>query len=215
MPQAANPIPLFDENRVKVMLADDHWAIRDGLRARLESEVVTVVGAAKNGEECVEMYSELLPDVLLCDVHLPGLDGIAATAAIRRSHPTAKIVMFSAHEDGPSIQAALDAGALGYLSKQTSRSELYLAIADAADGNHVFDATTAAAAVTVQRGELSRREREVLLAVANGATNAHIAAQLFISPLTVKTHLARILAKLGVRDRAAAVAVAMRRKLIS
>jgi DNA-binding NarL/FixJ family response regulator len=207
---------------MRVLIVDDHPVTRDGLRSALStSDEVEIVGEAKSGEEAVERVKELTPDVVFMDVRMPGISGIQATKDIRRILPETKIILFTVEESRTAIADAIRAGVSGYLLKDVSAGELIQAAKLAIEGKAVIHPTLTRAFIEeVQYVEnrpdtpLSRRESQILQKVAYGATTKEVAHDLGISPHTVKTHLERIFEKLGANDRAQAVAIALRKKLV-
>lgn len=198
-----------------VMLVDDHPVVREGLRGMIDAEDdLTVVGEAGSGAEAVTMAENLKPDVILMDLRMPDVDGVTATERILSMLPGTRIVVVTTYESDSDILRAVEAGAAGYLLKDSSRSELAEAVRDAARGKTVLSPTVADRLVDFVRqpssaATLSAREVEVLGQVAKGKTNAEIGHLLHISEATVKTHLLRAFSKLGVSDRTAAVTTAM------
>ncbi|MFI1708772.1 response regulator [Streptomyces griseoruber] len=204
---------------IRVLLADDHPVVRDGLAAMLSTQPdLTVVGEASTGAEALRQTAALAPDVVLMDLQMPGMDGTAATAAIRAAHPQVRVVVLTTYDTDADITAAIDAGAVGYLLKDTARHELCEAVRTAARGGAALSPTVAAKVLAHVRGDrgggLSGRELEVLSAVARGQSNKQIARALRLSEATVKTHLLHIYAKLDVGDRTAAVTAALGRGII-
>lgn len=204
---------------IRVLLVDDHPVVRDGLAALLGTQPdLTVVGEAATGPEALCRTAELAPDVVLMDLQLPGMDGAAATAAIRTAQPDVRVLVLTTYDTDADITAAIDAGAVGYLLKDTGREELCAAVRTAARGGAALSPTVAAKVLAHMRGDrgagLSGRELEVLSAVARGQSNKQIARALRLSEATVKTHLLHIYAKLGVPDRTAAVTAALGRGII-
>ncbi|MBN6053401.1 response regulator transcription factor [Nonomuraea sp. RK-328] len=198
---------------------DDHPIVRDGLRAALDGEPdLEVVGEASDGAEAVRLAADLAPDLVLLDLRMPGMDGVTAIRALRGLGPAAPRVLVLTTFD-TDVLTALEAGAAGYLLKDAPAHELVRAVRAAARGETVLaPAVVGRLAEQVRkpaRGALSRRELEVLRLVAGGATNQEAAARLFISQASVKTHLLHVYAKLDVHDRAAAVAEAYRRGLLT
>ncbi|SNT59858.1 DNA-binding response regulator, NarL/FixJ family, contains REC and HTH domains [Asanoa hainanensis] len=199
---------------ITVLLVDDHPVVRAGVRGLLAGEPdVSVVGEAASGEEAVTAVRALRPSVVLMDLRLPGLDGVGATAQVLAALPATRVVVLTTYETDADILRAVEAGAAGYLLKDASRTDLVAAVRSAARGETVLSpsvATRLLHRVRHPRAEsLSAREVEVLGLVARGLSNGEIARSLHISEATVKTHLLRAFAKLGVNDRTAAVTTAM------
>ena len=197
-----------------VLLVDDHPVVREGLRGMIDAEHdLTVVGEAGSGAEAIAMAESLTPDVILMDLRMPDVDGVAATERILAALPQTRIVVVTTYESDADILRAVEAGAAGYLLKDASRSELAEAVRDAASGKTVLAPAVADRLVRFVRQPasvtLSAREVEILGLVATGKTNADIGHALHISEATVKTHLLRAFNKLGVSDRTAAVTTAM------
>jgi DNA-binding NarL/FixJ family response regulator len=203
---------------IKVLLVDDHPVVRVGLRGMLavedDVEVVAEAGGAAEAVAAVRLHA---PDVVLMDLRMPGNDGVEATARVLAQRPATRVVVLTTHETDSDILRAVEAGAAGYLLKDVSRQDLAQAIRAAARGETVLAPSVAAKLMSRMRSpvDLSLREIEVLRLVAQGSTNAEIGRELFISEATVKTHLLNIYAKLGVSDRAAAVAEAFNRGLLT
>jgi two-component system nitrate/nitrite response regulator NarL len=212
----------FNNQKVRVIVADDHPLFRDGLvRALTGSGLVEVVAEAADGPEALAMIKEHKPQVALLDHQMPGMDGGQVAAAVLRDELPTRVLLVSANADSAIVYHALQQGAAGYLPKESTRSEIVNAVLDCAQGRDVVAPHLASglAAEIRRRAEpagptLSGREREVLNLIAGGATIPTIAKQLFLAPSTVKTHVQRLYEKLGVGDRAAAVAEAMRRGLL-
>lgn len=203
----------------RLMIVDDHPVVREGLRGMLEAAPeITVVGEAASGEEAVAQAVRLRPDVVLMDLRMPNGDGVDATSRILAVLPGTRVVVLTTYETDQDILRAVEAGAAGYLLKDTSRADLLAAIASAARGETVLSPSVMTRLVTRMRTPaaetLSPRETEVLALVAEGLTNAEIGRALFISETTVKTHLLRVFGKLGVSDRTAAVTTALDRGLL-
>jgi len=204
---------------LRLMIVDDHPVVREGLRGMLEADPgITVVGDAASGDEAVVRAAESRPDVILMDLRMPNGDGVSATARILAARPESRVIVLTTYETDQDIVRAVEAGAAGYLLKDTSRADLLTAIFSAARGETVLSPSVATRLVTRMRApaseSLSPREAEVLSLVAEGLTNAEIGKTLFISEATVKTHLLRVFGKLGVSDRTAAVTVALDRGFI-
>ncbi|MEV6865991.1 response regulator transcription factor [Streptosporangium subroseum] len=205
---------------ITVLLVDDHPVIRAGIRAMLyDAPELTIVGEAASGSAALTAARDLTPDVILMDLRLPDGDGVSATAAIRAELPGIRVVILTTYETDGDILRAVEAGAVGYLLKDTSPDDLAQAVRAAARGETVLSPSIAAKLldrVRQPRPEtLSRREVEVLQLVAQGLTNADIGRALFITEATVKTYVVRIFAKLDVSDRIAAVMAAMQAGILS
>ncbi|MFF4411054.1 response regulator [Streptosporangium sp. NPDC001559] len=204
---------------LRLMIVDDHPVVREGLRGMLEAAPeITVVGEAASGDEAVARAVQLRPEVILMDLRMPNGDGVSATSRILAALPRSRVIVLTTYETDQDILRAVEAGAAGYLLKDTSRADLLAAIVSAARGETVLSPSVATRLVTRMRAPvaetLSPREAEVLALVAEGFTNAEIGRALFISETTVKTHLLRIFGKLGVSDRTAAVTTALDRGLL-
>ncbi len=200
--------------RVRVLLADDHPVVRDGLRGMLAAEAdIEIVAEAASGNEAVAMALSRDPDVILMDLRMPHGDGAGAISRILADRPATRIVVLTTYDSDADILRAVEAGAAGYLLKDTSRPGLLQAIRAAARGETVLAPAVAGRLVTRIRQPLpeplSARETEVLAQVARGLTNSEIGRLLSVSEATVKTHLLRACAKLGVSGRTAAVTKAM------
>jgi two-component system nitrate/nitrite response regulator NarL len=208
--------------RVRVVVADDHPFFRDGVaRGLSQSGQVDVVAEAETGRETIEAIRREQPDVALVDYEMPDLDGVAVVNAVVRDGLPTRVLLLSAHTDGALVFAALQAGAAGYVPKDAPRAEIVDAVLGVARGETVVPAAlTSGLADEIRlraQGDapaLSERERQVLQGFARGLSAPQIASELFIEPSTVKTHAQRLYEKLGVSDRAAAVAEAMRRGLL-
>lgn len=204
---------------VRVVIADDHPVVRAGLRGMLEPESdIEVVGEATNGREAVSLVGRLEPEVVLMDLQMPELDGVAATKQIRDRYPETNVLVLTTFDTDADITRAISAGATGYLLKDAPRQDLFQAIRAAARGESVLTPAVASRLMSKMRGpavqSLSEREIEVLTQVADGNSNKDIAGKLYISEATVKTHLVHIFGKLGVDDRTAAVTVALEQGII-
>jgi DNA-binding NarL/FixJ family response regulator len=204
---------------VGVLIVDDHPVVRTGIRGMLEVRMAfEVVGEATNGEEAVDLAVRLEPDVVLMDLRMPGTDGVAATARLRKTRPQARVLVLTTSDSGADILRAVEAGATGYVLKDAPREEIYGAIRAAAEGKPLLAPDVAAHIVERVRWPseegLSGREVEVLEVVARGKGNKEIARTLWISEATVKSHLLHVYEKLGAADRASAVAVAMQRGIL-
>ncbi len=212
---------MSEQKRIKVMLVDDHAVVRSGLSAFLMVYPdLELVGEAESGEDAVAKVGLLQPDVILMDLVMPGMDGVATTLAIRKRYPSIQIVALTSYKDENLVQGALQAGAIGYLLKNVSATELASAIRSAAARRMTLSSEAAQALVqattqTVPVGEgLTEREYEVLKLLVDGLNNSEIAARLYVSTSTVKFHIANIFSKLGVDNRVAAVTLALQRKLV-
>lgn len=212
----------FNNQKVQVVVADDHPLFRDGLvRALTGSGLVEVVAEAEDGPSALAAIKEHQPQVALLDHQMPGMDGAQVAAAVLRDELPTRVLLVSANQDATIVYHALQQGAAGYLPKESSRTEIVNAVLDCANGKDVVAPQLASGlAVEIRRRAepsgptLSAREREVLTLIAEGGSIPAIAKQLFLAPSTVKTHVQRLYEKLGVGDRAAAVAEAMRRGLL-
>jgi DNA-binding NarL/FixJ family response regulator len=205
------------EQTVRVVLADDHPVVRDGLRGMLAAVPgIEVVGEAADGVEAVAVVRATGPDVLLLDLRMPGGDGLDAIAALRGD--PVRVLVLSTFATGRDVAAALEAGATGYVLKDTPAAQLVAALRAAAAGESVLSPAVATQVVSRLRGDadggLTDRELAVLRLVAQGTPNRAIAASLFVSEATVKTHLGHVFGKLGAADRAAAVAAAYERGIL-
>ncbi|HET9558477.1 MAG TPA: response regulator transcription factor [Actinomycetota bacterium] len=207
---------------IRILVADDHPVVRDGLRGMLAGEAdFEVVGEAASGAEALALTERERPDVVLMDLQMPEMDGATATAEIAARFPATRVLVLTTFDADADILRAVEAGATGYLLKDTPRERLFPAIRAAARGETVLAPTVATRLVSRMRGRaaaeeaLTSREVEVLELVARGSSNADIAAALFISEATVKTHLLHTFAKLGVDDRTAAVVAALERGIIA
>ncbi len=201
---------------IRLAIADDHAVVRAGLAQLVGAfEDVELVGSAANGEEAVALCGEHRPDVVLMDLEMPVLDGIDATRRIKASHPGIAVVVLTSFSDREQILRALDAGAVGYLLKDAEPGELAKALRAAARGDAPLDPKAARALLGARTAaspadQLSEREREVLLMVADGLANKQIARALAISEKTVKAHLTSVFRRIGVTDRTQAALWARR-----
>jgi DNA-binding NarL/FixJ family response regulator len=205
---------------ISLLIVDDHPIVRDGLSGMFATDPgFTVLGEATDGAEAIRLAQTLKPDVILMDLRMPGMDGLAAIRELARLRVPAKVLVLTTYDTDDYVLPAIEAGATGYLLKDAPRAELLRAVQAAAAGQSVLSPTVATRLVTrvrtPEQDPLSQRELEVLELVAAGTTNREAAAKLFISEATVKTHLLNIYAKLGVSDRAAAVAEAFNRGLLT
>ncbi|WP_157250539.1 response regulator [Nonomuraea typhae] len=207
------------ETPIRLMIADDHPIVRDGLRGMFAGDPgFEVLAEAGDGAQAVELARALNPDVILMDLRMPRMDGVAAIKELARLKIAARVLVLTTYDTDRDVIPAIEAGATGYLLKDTGRDELVHAVRTAARGEAVLSpsvATRLLGQVRTPADPLSARELEILKLIAEGATNREAAARLFISEATVKTHVLHIYAKLGVNDRAAAVATAFRRGLLT
>ncbi|MEU2495162.1 response regulator transcription factor [Streptomyces sp. NPDC007883] len=206
---------------ISVLIVDDHPVVRDGLRGMFESAAgFAVLGEAADGVEGVALAERLDPDVVLMDLRMPGGGGVEAIAELARRGARTKVLVLTTYDTDADTLPAIEAGATGYLLKDAPREELFTAVRAAAEGRTVLSPAVVSRLVSRVRNPaprdepLSAREREVLVLVARGTSNREIAAELFISEATVKTHLTHIYGKLAVRDRASAVAAAYDRGIL-
>jgi DNA-binding NarL/FixJ family response regulator len=204
---------------VRLLIVDDHPVVRDGLSGMFARDPgFEVLGEAGDGAEAIRLAQSLGPDVILMDLRMPGMDGRTAITELTRRGVTARVLVLTTYDTDTYVLPAIEAGATGYLLKDAPRDELLRAVRAAADGKAVLSPSVATRLMSRVREPqvkpLSRRELEILELVAAGTTNRDAAARLLISEATVKTHLLNIYAKLGVNDRAAAVAEAFNRGLL-
>jgi NarL family two-component system response regulator LiaR len=211
-----------DTQIIHVMLVDDHNVVRSGLATFLRAyDDLELIAEAKNGREAVKLCREKKPDVILMDLMMPEMDGIAATRAILADYPEIKIIAMTSFEEEQLVQGVLAAGAISYLIKNVTSDELAKAIRDAFSGKSTLSPEAARVLVQATRPtkqplfELTEREMDVLKLVVQGQSNRQIAETLVISLATVKAHISSILSKLQVSSRAEASAYAIRHKLVS
>jgi len=205
---------------IRLLIVDDHPIVRDGLRGVFSGDPeFEVVGEAGNGLEAVARATSLDVDVVLMDLRMPQMGGVEAIQALRQADESVRVLVLTTYDTDRDVLPAIEAGATGYLLKDSPREELLRGVRAAFRGEPVLSPSVAGRLMGNVRkppaGGLSQRELEVLRLVAGGATNREVARKLFISEATVKTHLLHLYDKLGVRDRAAAVAEAYRRDLLS
>ncbi len=206
---------------VRVIIVDDHGMVRKGLMSYLNNQAdMTVVGEGRDGREAISLCEQLQPDVILMDLVMPEMGGVAATHAIHRRWPKVQIIALTSFQEKELVQDALQAGAIGYLLKNVTGEELAQAICRANAGKPTL-APEAVQALIHANGEestlgndLTRRELEVLALLAKGYSNPDIAGRLVVSRATVKVHVANILSKLGVSNRAEAISLAIQHKLV-
>lgn len=206
--------------RIRLVIADDHPVVRAGLEGMLASQPdFEIVGEATTGVEAVALTAALHPDVVLMDLRMAEMDGVAATAQIRKQQPEIPVLVLTTYDSDADIRRAIEAGATGYVLKDTPRNQLFSAIRAVAQGKSALAPAVLTRLLrsmqTPVEEALSTREIEVLIQVARGASNKEIARGLHISEATVKSHLIHIFSKLGVTDRTAAVTVALERGLFS
>jgi DNA-binding NarL/FixJ family response regulator len=204
---------------IKLLIVDDHPVVRDGLSSMFARDPeFIVVGEAGDGAEAVRLAAQLIPDVILMDLRMAGMDGVTAIKELTRRGLPARVLVLTTYDTDSHVLPAIEAGATGYLLKDAPRDELLRAVRAAARGEATLSPSVAARLMsrvrTPSTGPLSRRELEVLQLVATGNTNREAAARLFITEATVKTHLLNIYSKLAVGDRAAAVAEGYNRGLL-
>jgi DNA-binding NarL/FixJ family response regulator len=209
----------------RVLLADDHRMFRQGLREMIERKTdFEIVGEAGTGREALEMVASLRPDIILLDIQMPELNGVAVAQQLARSHPDVKIVMLTMYREDQQLVDAIEAGARGYLLKDADADELIAVLSrvkrgesaiDPALTTRVFDAIRRLRARDAEIESLTEREREILQLVAAGHDNRTIAARLHLSEKTVGNRLSEIFQKLGVTNRTQAALVAIQRQLIS
>ncbi|MGI9001802.1 MAG: response regulator [Pseudonocardia sp.] len=203
---------------LRVLIADDHPIVREGLRAVLAALAdFELVGTAASGREAVSAAAECRPDVIVMDLHMPELDGVQATSAVLADHPEVAVLILTMYDDDEMLVAALQAGARGYLLKGASHTDIAQALRTVATGGAVFgtgvanlvlDRLMGRAAAQAPFPQLTPRELEILGLLAAGSGNQDVARRLYLSPKTVRNHVSNILAKLGVADRAQAIAAA-------
>jgi DNA-binding NarL/FixJ family response regulator len=216
----ANADPNDGGTPIKVLIVDDHPVVRDGLQGMFAGEPdFVVVGEAENGRQAVSQAEAFHPDVVLMDLRMPEMDGVSAIRLLAERGLGAKVLVLTTYDTEGDVLPAIEAGATGYLLKDTPREELYRAVRAAAAGEAVLSPPVASRLLGQMRDggrePPSEREMEVLRLVAGGATNREVAARLFVSEATVKSHLLHLYSKLGVNDRAAAVAAAYSQGLLT
>jgi DNA-binding NarL/FixJ family response regulator len=206
-------------SKIRLLIADDHPVVRDGLRGMLQSQPdFEIVGEASDGAAAYQLAVTLQPQLILMDLRMPVLDGVTAIRQIKSQVPQIQVLVLTTYDSDADILPAIEAGATGYLLKDTSREDLFSAIRAAARGETVLTPSVATRLIesmrTPSQEKLTDRELEVLELVAGGSSNSQIAAQLHISQATVKSHLIHIFGKLGVSDRTAAVTLAYQRGIL-
>ncbi|MDZ7677796.1 MAG: response regulator transcription factor [Acidimicrobiales bacterium] len=211
---------------IRLMLADDHRMLREGLRRSMTEHGFDVVGEAADGAEAVDLAGELNPDVILMDVTMPELDGVEATRLVKAANPAIRVIMLTMHADQEVLAAAIRSGASGYLVKDCSTEEIADAIRAAISGDTTLSPALAASMLNEVRKldppeqaeedrVVTKREEEVLQLIADGCSTPEVAERLYISQKTVKNHLASIYQKLDARDRTQAVLQAVRMGIVS
>ena len=235
-PSSAGPshtcsTPRPEGRRVRLLVVDDHPVVRSGIVGMLSGEQdLQVVGQAADGAEAIALTAELAPDVVLMDLRMPGVDGVEATRRISARPAAPRVVVLTTYDTDGDILRAVEAGAIGYLLKDSPREDILAAVLSAAVGRSTLSPAVTTRLVGAARGtgrgadgslcraeapvSLSPRERQVLQAASRGLSNNQIGAELYITEATVKTHLLRAYAKLGVDSRTAAVTEALRRGLL-
>ncbi|GAA1656214.1 response regulator transcription factor [Fodinicola feengrottensis] len=208
------------DQQITLLIADDHPVVRDGLRGIFTADPgFVVLGEAANGAEAVTLVEALDPDVVLMDLRMPTMDGVSAIRQLAERKSRTRVLVLTTYDTDSDVLPAIEAGATGYLLKDAAREDLFRAVRAAARGEAVLAPAVATKLMGQMRTpapeSLSQREIEVLTLIARGGTNREVARQLFISEATVKTHLIHLYAKLGVSDRAAAVATAFDRGLLT
>jgi DNA-binding NarL/FixJ family response regulator len=209
---------------IDILIVDDHPIVRDGLEAILSTQPdLQVSGAAASGEEALALFEKQRPDVVLLDLEMPGMDGVEVIRQLRKKSPGVRIVVFTAFDTDERILSALQAGAKGYLLKGVPRSELFAAIRVVHQGgsllqpvvaSRLLDQIVTSDSETIPLEELTPREKEALMLLAQGKQNKEIAAELDITERTVKFHISSILAKLGAGNRTEAVRIAVQQGLV-
>lgn len=207
---------MSNEISISILITDDHFVVREGLRSILRREAdFTVVGEAANGHEAVTAHALLRPDITIMDLRMPVCGGVEAIQKIRAADPAARILVLSNFEGDEDIHAALSAGAMGYLLKHSSGDQVTPAIRALMQGKQWIPQKVAGHLASRERGEiLSEREREIVRLLVLGESNKQIGSALGITEETVKSHVKNILAKLQARDRTEAVTVALRRGIV-
>jgi len=205
---------------IRILLVDDHTMVRRGLVTFLKVfDDLQLAGEAENGAEAIQRCAEIMPDVVLMDMAMPGMDGVSATRTIRQQFPIIQVIALTSFKEGELIRRALEAGAIGYLLKDVSADDLARAIRAAHAGRATLSPEVAQALVQnahqppAPGQDLTEREREVLTLMIEGLNNTQIAGRLSVSPSTIKSHVSNILSKLGVASRTEAVTLALRNRI--
>jgi NarL family two-component system response regulator LiaR len=207
---------------IRVMLVDDHAMVRRGLATFLKVfDDLQLAGEAENGIAAIKLCGEVLPDVVLMDMVMPEMDGAAATRIIRQMYPQVQVIALTSFKEGELIKKALEAGAIAYLLKDVEADALVRAIRAAHAGRATLSPEAAQSLVEIANQpptpglDLTEREREVLSLMVEGLNNTQIAGRLTVSPSTIKSHVSRVLSKLGVASRTEAVTLALRNRIVS
>ncbi|MBA7704142.1 Transcriptional regulatory protein LiaR [subsurface metagenome] len=209
------------KNRIKVLIADDHPLVRHGIKTFLETyDDIYIVGEAENGREAIEICEKHLPDVVLMDVRMPGLNGIEATNHILKKRPNIKVIILTSFIDKELIENSLKAGASSYLLKNESGERIVRVIRDAYQGKSNLSSEATQIMISEVRNPLSKRyqltkrEKEILSLMVEGLSNKEIAKRLTLSTSTIQFHITNILSKFGVSKRTAAIYLALKQKLV-
>jgi DNA-binding NarL/FixJ family response regulator len=212
-------------DKIKLLLVDDHAVMRDGIRALLSlHDDIEIVGEAATGQEAIEKTEELMPDIIIMDIAMPGMDGLEATRRIVKHNPKARVLILSQHDDKEYILSAIKAGCAGYLPKRALGSELITAIRAVYRGDSFLYPSAATALIKDYRSQaqdgdaydqLTPREREILKLIAEGHTSREISEMLFISLKTVMGHRTKIMEKLSIHNRTELIKYAMRKGILS
>ncbi len=210
--------------KIRILMVDDHAILRDGIRALIDlNDDVEVVGEASEGKEAIEKAQELVPDVVVMEIAIPGMDGLEATRRIKKKHPKMQILVLTQHNNKEYVLSAIKAGASGYVPKRALGSELVSAIRAVYRGDSFLYPSAAAALIEDYRHQaetepydrLTAREREILTLIAEGHTSRQIADRLFISLKTVQGHRTKMMEKLDIHNRVELIKYAMRKGLVS
>ena len=211
----------MNERPIRVLLVDDHSVVRSGLSAMLSAEAgLELAGEAADGAEAVRLCQRLKPDVVLMDLLMPVMDGVSATRAIHESCPQSRIIILTSFKEREQVDGALKAGAMSYLLKNVSASELVSAIRAAMSGQSKLSSEATQVLIEEMRSpaardyDLTGREKEILSLMIDGLANTAIAERLGVSPSTAKFHVSNVLSKLGVTSRTEAVSLALKQKLV-
>jgi NarL family two-component system response regulator LiaR len=206
---------------IRVLAVDDHELLRDGIRLSLLKEVdIELVAEARSGEDAVQKCDQLIPDVVLMDMQLPHMDGIAATRAIKEAHPDIQVLVLTSFVEKELVQGAIQAGAVGYLTKGANKTEIAGAIRAAYAGETALSPEATQALIQATKApkspgkDLTKRQREVLKLMVAGMNNNEIGEELYLSSSTVSYHVSEILSKLGASNRAEAAALAVQYQLV-